>query len=138
MQINFWAVAVATVAQFVVGGVWYMLFFAKQWGEIHGFDKLSEKQQKVMQAKMGPFYGAQVLVTILTAYILAHFLVALPSENAYKLAFWLWLGFVVPTQVSAVIFGGTEPKWIVRKLAIMAFGSLACLWAGTAVLEWLL
>ena len=138
MNVNIWSVFAATVAQFAVGAVWYMVFFAKQWGQMHGFDKLSAKTQKEMQAKMGPFYLAQVLVTVLTAYVLAHFITALPGENAYKLATWLWLGFVVPTQVSAVIFGGTEPKWVVRKTLIMAFGSLACLWAGTAALLWLL
>lgn len=83
---------------------------------------------------MAPLYGAQILVTALTAFVLAHFMGANPEVNVYKLAFWLWLGFVVPTQVSAVIFGGTEPKWVVRKLAIMSLGSLACLWVGAAVI----
>ena len=32
---------------------------------------------------------------------------SLPAENPYKMAFWMWLGFMLPVQVSAVVFGGT-------------------------------
>lgn len=120
MEVNLWAVLAATVAMFAVGAFWYMVPFAKIWGEMHGFDKLSAKQQKEMQSKMGPFYGVQLLVTIVSAYVLAHFIVALPSVSPYELVGWLWLGFVLPTQVSAVIFGGTKPQYVAQKIAIMA------------------
>jgi len=127
MDVNLVAVLAATVAQFVVGAVWYMGLFSKQWGEMFGFEKLSKKEQKEMQAKMGPWYGVQLLVTALTAYVLAYLIGALPAVGVYTLAVWVWLGFVVPTQVSAVIFGGVEAKWIPRRIIIMAGGSLACL-----------
>lgn len=135
MSINVGAVLVATAAQFIVGAVWYMAVFGKQWGEMFGFDKLSKKEQKEMQSKMGPYYGLQLLVTLVTSYILAHFIVAQPDVAAYKIAFWVWLGFVVPTQVSAVIFGGVDAKWIPRRIGIMAGGSLACLMVAAWVLS---
>jgi len=59
---------------------------------------------------------------------------AWPAENPYKMAFWMWLGFMLPVQVSAVVFGGTEPRWILTKIAIMAGGALACIEAGALVL----
>lgn len=124
MDVNVWAVLAATVAMFAVGAFWYMVPFAKTWGEIHRFDKLSAKQQKEMQSRMGPFYGAQLVVTIISAYVLAYFMAALPMVSPFELAGWLWLGFVVPTQVSAVIFGGTEPKYVIQKIAIMAAEAL--------------
>lgn len=135
MSINIWAVLVATLAQFVVGAVWYTAIFGKQWGEMFGFDKMPKAEQQKMQKQMGPFYGVQLLVTFMTAYVLAHFIVAQPDVAAYKIAFWVWLGFVVPTQVSAVIFGGVEPKWIPRRIGIMASGSLACLLVAAWVLH---
>lgn len=127
MDVNLIAVLAATVAQFVVGALWYMVLFSKQWGEMFGFDKLSKAKQKEMSSQMGPYYALQLLVTVLTAYVLAYLMGLLPSENAYMLAVWVWLGFVVPTQVSAVIFGGVDAKWIPRRITIMAGGSLACL-----------
>lgn len=124
-DVNIGAVVAATVAMFVVGAVWYMGLFAKKWGEIHGFDKLDKKTQKEMQAKMGPYYFAQIVVTVFSAFVLAKLIGLLPGYSVYTLALLVWFGFVLPTQVSAVIFGGTEPKWITQKISIMAGEALA-------------
>lgn len=135
MDVNLAAVLAATVAMFAVGGFWYMVPFAKAWGEMHGFDKLSKKEQKEMQSKMGPLYGTQIVVTFISAWVLAHFLAVQPDVEFYKIAFWLWVGFIVPTEVSSVIFGGTEGKWIVKKIAISIGGSLACTLVGAWVIS---
>ncbi len=136
MQLNYLAIFLATVAQFIVGAIWYTPVFGKLWGKIHGFDKQSKEEQQKMMKKMGPLLGMQFLVTLVTSFVLALFLAALPSEwHAFGMAGFFWLGFVLPTQVSSVLFGGTEPKWIVKKIAIMAGGSLACYMVGAAVLH---
>lgn len=135
MEINLIAVLVATVAQFVVGAIWYMPVFGKLWGQMHGFDKLSKAEQKEAQSKMAPLMITQFLFTILTTYVLAHFIVKNPDYSPYELVMWIWLGFFVPTQVSAVLFGGTDPKWVMKKTLVMAFGSLVVLLAGAFVLD---
>lgn len=135
MEINFVAVLVATVAMFAVGAFWYMVPFAKAWGEMHGFEKLSKKEQQEMQSKMGPYYGLQVLVTLISAWALAYFLAAVPDMAWYITAFVLWLGFIVPTEISSVIFGGTEGKWIAKKIAISIGGSLAATLVGAWVIS---
>ncbi len=135
MEVNVVAVLVATVAMFAVGGFWYMVPFGNLWGKIHGFDRLSKKEQDAMSAKMGPYYGAQAFVTFVSAWVLAHFLVALPDVAFWQLAFWVWLGFIVPTEVSSVIFGGTEGKWIAHKIAISIGGSLVCTLVGAWVIS---
>ena len=135
MNINFLAVILATIAQFVVGAVWYMPLFGKLWGEIHGFDRLTKKQQKEMQSKMGPYYGAQLFVTFLTAFVLAKLLVIVPDYSPYALGLMCWAGFLLPANVSSVIFGGTEAKWMAKKMAVMAGGSLACTMAAILVLK---
>ncbi|MDQ5963726.1 MAG: hypothetical protein QG629_809 [Patescibacteria group bacterium] len=134
VDVNLLAVFVAAVAQFVVGAIWYTPIFGKVWGEIHGFDKLSAKTQKEMQKSMGPWLALQFVMGFITAFVLAHVIGAFPNENVYKLAAWMWLGFIVPTQVAAVIFGGTEGKWIGKKIYIMAGGSLACLLTAALVI----
>lgn len=135
MDINWGAVAAATVVMFVVGAFWYMVLFAKQWGEMFGFDKLDKKTQQKMQKAMGPFYGLQLLVTVISAAVLTKFVVLLPNYSVYTLAFLLWFGLVFPTQVSAVIFGGVEPKWITRRIGIMAGEALAHLLAAAYVIQ---
>lgn len=135
MDINLLAVLAAAVAMFVVGGVWYMALFARVWGEMHGFDKLSKEEQKEMQSQMGPLYSTQIVVTIISAWALAYFLSAQQDTAWYVVAFLLWLGFIVPTEVSAVIFGGTEPKWVAKKIAISLGGSLAATLVGAWVIS---
>lgn len=135
MSVNFAAVLAAAIAMFVVAGFWYMVPFAKAWGEMHGFDKLSKAEQKEMQSKMGPLYGAQIVVTLLTAWALAYFLTALPKTPWLVVAFWVWLGFIVPTTVSAVIFGGTESKWVTKKIGISIGGSLLATLVGAWVIS---
>ncbi len=132
---SFLAIGVAAVAQFIIGAVWYMPLFGKVWGKIHGFETHSREVQKEMQKKMMPLLFVQFLVTIVTTVVLSVLITQLPGWNVYTLAGASWLGFVVPTQVSAVLFGGTNPKWIVTKILVMAGGSLACLQAAAAILS---
>lgn len=133
-DINIMAVLVAAVAQFVVGAIWYMPLFGRLWGKIHDFDQYDKQSQAVMQKQMLPLLALQFVLGFLTAYVLAHFLAVVDAEY-YKVAIWLWLGFVMPTQVAAVIFGGTKPRWIVTKSAIMAGGSLVCVMVAAWVLQ---
>lgn len=138
MEINYLAILVASVLQFVVGAIWYTPVFGNLWGRIHGFDKVSKEDQQKMMRSMGLPLALQFLATIVTTFVLALLANGLPADwNLYGLAGFAWIGFVVPTQVSAVLFGGTEPKWIVKKILIMAGGALACLMVAAAVLSWM-
>lgn len=131
-------VVAATVVQFLLGFIWYGPLFGKMWGKIHGFDKLSKETQKKMMSEMGPYYALQLVVTIISSIVLTIFITMLPQDwNHYGLAFFFWIGFTVPAQVSAVLFGGTDNKWIAKKIALQAFGSLVCLVAAAAVIKML-
>ncbi len=133
-DLNYLALVLATIGQFIVGFVWYGPIFGKMWGQMHGFDKLSEKVQKEMMAKMGPWYALQLAVTLVTTIVLAILIPVVDTYTAYELAGLLWIGFVVPTQVSGVVFGGTESQWMLKKIGIQAGASLACLLVAAAVL----
>lgn len=123
---NYLGILLATVAQFIVGAVWYSFLFGKMWGRIHGFDKLPKNVQNKMVKEMGPFYGIQFLVTVITTIILAYFK-SLENINLFYFAFLIWFGFIVPAQISAVIFGGTDKKWIVKKVLVQSGAALVCL-----------
>lgn len=138
MYFNPIAILVATVVQFICGAVWYGPIFGGLWGRIHGFDKLSKEVQQKMMKEMGPIYGVQFFVTILTAAVLGLFVASLPQGwSVYGMAGFFWLGFTVPAQVSAVLFGGTPSEWIMKKIAVQAGGSLLCLEAAAFVFHFL-
>ncbi len=134
-NINFLAVLVASIVEFAIGAIWYMPVFGKAWGEIHGFPKLSKADQKKAQKEMMPMLVVQFVGTVVTTVVLAKLIVLLPNYSVYTLALMAWIGFVVPVQVSAVIFGGTAPKWVVKKISIMAGASVLCLLAAAMVLQ---
>ncbi len=128
MDINYIAIIVATVVQFIIGAIWYMPLFGSLWGKMHGFDKNSPEAQAEMQKGMWPLLVVQFIGTLVTSTVFVLLLNGMPYEwNPYGLIGFMWLGFVLPTQVSAVLFGGTPPQWVVKKILVMAFGSLACL-----------
>jgi hypothetical protein len=136
MEINYMAVLVATIVQFIIGFIWYMPLFGKLWGRMHGFDTLSPEAQKEAQSKMMPLLVTQFLVTIVTSTVLAMFMYALKGMwNVYGIAVFAWLGFVLPTQISAVIFGGTKPEWVMKKIAVASLGSLVCLVVAAAIIS---
>ena len=135
MNVNYWAVLVAAVADFIIGAVWYMPVFGNLWGKIHGFDKLSKKEQDEARKDMGPLLLVQFIITVVTVWTLAKLHVVVPAYSIYSLALLAWVGFVVPTQLAAIIFGGTDPKWVIQKALIMAGGSLACLQAAGFIIH---
>lgn len=136
MELNYLAIFVATVLQFISGWVWYMPLFGKAWGAMHGYDQLSKEDQDKAQKEMGPQLGLQFLGTLIMTTVLALFVAGLPAEwDTYGVAGLLWLGFVVPTQMSAVMFGGTPKQWMLKKTAIMAGGSLVSLMIAAATLS---
>ena len=138
MELNYVAIVIATVLQFIVGAVWYMPIFGKVWGTIHGFDRLAPEEQTNAQKGMGPYLVLQFVVTLVTTYVLALVVSELSSEwHAFGAAGFLWLGFVAPTQASAVMFGGTPKEWMCKKFGIMASGSLVNLMVAATTLSYL-
>lgn len=134
MELNYPAILVAAVVQFIIGGIWYTLLFGRTWGRIHGFDAQPPEVQQAMRKGMGPLLAVQFLLSVLTAAVLGLFHVSLPAPwHAFGMAGFFWLGFIMPAQVSAVIFGGTAPPWVMTKILVSAGGSLACMMGAAAV-----
>lgn len=134
MEINYVAIAVATVVQFIIGALWFGPLFGKTWGAIHGFDKLAPEVQQAMMKSMTPFYVLQAVLGLMTAAVFGLFVASLPQEwNVYVLAGFCWLGFIAPIQLAAVIWGGTEGRWMLQKMIIMVCGSLVSLLATALV-----
>lgn len=136
MNINYIAVLVAAVAQFIFGAIWYMPIFGNLWGKIHGFDRHSPEAQEKMRKGMMPLLVVQFIITLVTTIVLAKLFNTYTGDwSDYCLAALFWIGFIVPTQIAAIIFGGTDPKWIIHKTLIMAFGALGCVMLATFILQ---
>lgn len=71
----------------------------------------SESMAK-MQKQMGPMYAISFVASLVTAFILSHvmslsehFFAYPPLITGLTTAFFMWLGFVMPVQLTDVLFG---------------------------------
>jgi hypothetical protein len=101
-KINVWAVLVAGLIAFLVGGVWYTALFGKRWVRLQGF---TPEQVKEMQAKMSPplFFGGMLVSYFVLAVALAAVLTAfsaptMTSGAALGVAFWLGVAGIYRTN----------------------------------------
>lgn len=139
MKINYPAVLVAGILHWILGAVWYGIFSGKfielmAWtpAQLAAIESQSHTKEYILA----------FLSSLVLAYILAHFLQFTKATNAaggLQTAFWLWLGFIVTTQLPTVIFEGRKPGLYLLNIgyqfvACMAAGALLAIWnpRGTA------
>ena len=114
VPVNYLAVFLAAVASMVLGFAWYSpMVLGIPWMKLKGFTSEGLKKE---QAKMGPMYGLSFVGALLTAYVLSHVIAFSENYFHYSMlmtgltsAFWMWLGFILPVQMTATIFG--DKKW---------------------------
>lgn len=97
-EVNWWAVLVAGLAAFFVGGAWYTGIFGKLWVRLHGY---SPEKVKEMQAKMSPprFFGGMILSYLVLALVMAILMTGLKEQSA---AIGAATGFLVWLAVAAI------------------------------------
>lgn len=99
-DMNLWAVLLAAVVYFLLGALWYSLFFGKMWQRL--IEMPPEERNKPAPAMIFTF-----LVRLLSVYVLAHFLhytQATTWLGGMETAFWIWLGFIVVTAADEIFF----------------------------------
>lgn len=93
----------------VIGSVWYGPLFGKKFQQVMGMDKWSPERQAQEKKKMGKLYATQLVASLVMFYVLAAFIDrtgSLGVAGGVSVAFWTWIGFVVPVQLGSAIWGG--------------------------------
>lgn len=106
MKIKYPAVIVATIIHFLLGGLWYSpLLFGNKFLQIINWSP--EKLQQ-MQSQS---HGKELVIAFLTSFFLVYTLAifvrytkATSAVDGIKTAVGLWLGFIVTTNVTTVLF----------------------------------
>ena len=135
MRIKYPAVIVATLVHFILGGLWYSpLLFGNKFLQIVNWspEKLAEvENQRHVKELALAFVTSVVLV-----YILAHFVQYTKAKTAWagmETAFWLWLGFIVTTQLATVLF---EQRPLGLYLINISYQLVGCTLAGVILAVW--
>jgi hypothetical protein len=108
ISINYLAVGLAVIANFVLGWLWYTPLFGKAWAKEMKLDT-SEKPKTGLMLRGMLF---MVIGNFLTAYVIAHDVFAwslvpgmadMGSDMGPVLmtSFFIWLGYYVPTHIGA-------------------------------------
>ena len=108
-MINYVAVFVAAIASMVIGSVWYGPLFGKMFMREMCMDKMTPEQMAEAKKGMWTNYVLQFVASLVMFYVLARFmgmLGALSVNAGLIVAFWVWIGFVVPVQLGQALWGG--------------------------------
>ncbi len=89
-----------------------------------------------MKKDMVPFYALQFVLSLVTTWVLAHYIAYWSAEaSAYYVALFVLIGFIWPTQVAGVIWGNTERKYWLTQISIMMGNMLVGFMAAAFVLS---
>src|SRR3989344_4058291 len=107
MGVNFIAVIVAAIAAMVLGFLWYGPLFGRLWIRLSNF---TQKDMEKAKAKgMGKTYLISFIAGIVMSFVLARLLqwtTTATMTAALQLGFWVWLGFIAPVILGAVLWEG--------------------------------
>jgi len=111
IEINYVAILIAVVANFILGFIWYTPLFGKVWAKEHGFDMT----QKPPSGALAKGMIIMIIGNFLMAYVFAHNIAVWnpvtwgqppadvsPVMNAFTAAFFTWLGFFLPLDLNTV------------------------------------
>lgn len=120
MDINYWAVLACGVSSMVVGYIWYGPLFGKLWLQVVGATPKDLKARKEMQAKAGPLYLVQFLLTLFQAYVLAHYILGWKEASGIENSLWIWAAFVIPTVAGLSMWNNDSSKVAWTKFLLSA------------------
>jgi hypothetical protein len=131
VHINYPAVLIAALANYIIGTVWYGGIFSKTWKNLTGISEMKPTPASVLIGVIG---------ALLMSYVLAH---AVVFANGYMktsglggglmCGFFNWLGFIAPVTVGMVIYEKKSWKlWILNNaywlISLLAMGAILSAW----------
>ncbi len=130
--VNLVGVAAATIASFVIGGVWYAPpVFGRMWMELTG---VSPERSR---GKQGRVLLLGLLANLVTVYILAivvRFASASSVTDGLAVGFLVWLGFPASVHFVSWVFEKRPAKLSLLNLAhtlviFLVMGAILAVWA---------
>lgn len=131
VPVNYLAVVVAAIANYIIGSLWYGVIFRKAWMKLSGLSEMKVTAASVILGLIG---------ALLTSYVLQH---AIFFANEYlktsgvggglMTGFFSWIGFIAPVTIGVVTY---EKKpfalWIVNNaywlISLLVMGIILSAW----------
>jgi hypothetical protein len=140
VTINYWAVAVCTIINMILGGLWYSpILFGTTWVKLMGldFDKMKTDPNFEKNAQKG--YILSSICHLIMAIIMAHFIEYTHASGSWfdglKIGFCCWLGFTLTTMLPNHIFSKNNFSWVLAAINI-AYPMVGLSTAGAILAAW--
>jgi Protein of unknown function (DUF1761) len=131
IHINYAAVIVAALANYIIGSLWYGVLFTKQWKTLSGISEM----------KLVPgFIVLGLVASFLMSYVLDHALIFASGYmkmsgvgGGLMCGFFNWLGFIAPVTLGVVMYQKKSwMLWILDNaywlLSLLVMGAILALW----------
>ncbi len=115
IAVNYVAILLAGVVSMAIGFLWYSsMVLGKPWMKEKG---VTPESMKKAQKEMGKLYALSFVASLIMAYVLSYVMALSANffhypklQTGFITAFWMWIGFVMPVQLTATIFGNKNWK----------------------------
>jgi len=112
VNVNLIAVLVSAIAAQIIGAMWYSpVLFGKAWMKLVGYTKKdldAAKKKGMGKSYLFSFIGAFLMAEVF-AYAFAY-ADGSTSVDGIILGFWLWLGLIMPVNLSPVLWTNSSMK----------------------------
>jgi hypothetical protein len=133
VEINYIAVLVAAVINFVIGGIWYSPgLFGPRWMTAIGKSEADLKRGNMRVAYIGAFAAA-----VMMAYALALFIGFAQAKTVLQgagIGLWAWVGFVAAPRLSNYLFAGwPRDLYFINNgyhlVSLLIMGAILAIWS---------
>lgn len=137
ITLNWFAIIVVSIVSFFFGAAWHgKYFFGNTWMRIHfGKTDLTEAEIKRAMESMTIIMIVEFIATFFMVMTLDFLMQILPGFAPWHVAFLVWIGFVLPSMISTVIWGADAKKWMTQKILISGSFRLIALLLSAYVLS---
>ncbi|MFZ1976952.1 MAG: DUF1761 domain-containing protein [Bacteroidota bacterium] len=131
VNINYWAVLVAALANYAIASIWYAVLFGSLWKRLTGIQEMKPDPMKIIVVFIG---------SLLMSYVMVH---AVIFGNEYlktggvsggiMCGFFNWLGFIAPATLTNVIYEKRPWKlWLLDNsfwlVSLLVMGAILSAW----------
>ena len=119
--INYWAIALCTVINMVLGALWYSpVLFGSTFVRLMGIDLNKAKTDPVFQKNAQKGYMISTICHLIMTLIMAHFVQYTDVSGSWfdglKLGFCCWLGFTLTTMLPNHVFSKNNFSWLLAAI----------------------
>ena len=139
MTINFLAIIILSIASFIAGAFWFSpKMFGKTWMRIHRTENKTPEEMKESMKGMRNLLITEFVLTLIMNFFLYLAVTQSPSVMfVFATVFILWLGFVLPSITSSVLWGNDEKRFMFKKILLSSgFRLIVMLVSGWIFFVW--